>query len=238
RGVIQQAAAVSIAGGQTRRQASQFAFQRFVDQGVTSFTDSIGRRWRLSTYAEMGVRTVTQRAAVQGQTDRLQSLGLDLVQISDSPRECPRCEPWEGKILSISGRLRGRVQVQSAVSNEMVWIYVAGSLAEARAAGLFHPNCTHSARSYLPGVTRRPARPTPNPAGYEAKQRQREIERQIRKWKEREESALDPAAAATARTKVRQWQKAMRDHLTANPELKRLPYREQIGAGSVPSRTS
>src|SRR5690606_27572451 len=102
RATIAQASALSIAGGVTRRQASQDAYQRFVDQGVASFTDSRGRTWRLSSYVEMAVRTVTQRAAVQGQTDRLQSLGLDLVIVSNSPRECPRCRPWEGKVLSIS----------------------------------------------------------------------------------------------------------------------------------------
>jgi hypothetical protein len=182
----------------------------------------------------MGVRTVTQRAAVQGQTDRLQTLGLDLVQISDSPRECPICRPWEGKILSISGARRGRVEMPSMVGSGTVTVDIAGSLDEARADGLFHPNCTHSARTILPGATRRPPRPTSNPDGYKAKERQRAIERQIRKWKERETAALDPAAAAGAKAKVRAWQKAMRDHLAANPELKRLSYRETPGAGNLP----
>lgn len=232
--VIQRATAVSVAGGMTRREASQWAYQRFVDQGVTSFVDSAGRRWRLSSYVEMGVRTVTQRAAVQGQTDRLQSAGLDLVIISDSPRECPLCRPWEGKVLSISGSTpRGQVEMESMVGPGMVTVDIAGSLTEARAAGLFHPNCTHSARAYLPGATRQ-IRADHNPDGYEAKQRQRAIERHIRKWKEREAGALDPAAAQAAKAKVTAWQKAMRDHLAANPELKRLPYREAPGAGNIP----
>jgi GNAT superfamily N-acetyltransferase len=234
RTVIQRATAVSVAAGQTRRQAAQHAYQRFVDQGVTSFTDVRGRRWRLSSYVEMGVRTVTQRAAVQGQTDRLQDLGVDLVLVSNSPRECPLCRPWEGKVLTITGGRRGRVQVPSAVSNGTVTVDIAGSLAEAKAAGLQHPNCTHSVRAYLPGATRIPGGNLANPDGYEAKERQREIERQIRKWKEREQAALDPAARTTAQAKVRAWQKVMREHLAANPELKRLPYREQIGAGNLP----
>jgi len=233
RTVIQQATAVSVAGGMTRRQASQWAYARLVDQGVTSFVDSAGRRWRLSSYVEMAVRTVTQRAAVQGQTDRLSSLGVDTVIVSDSPRECPRCRPWEGKVLSISGNLRGRVELPSMVGESTVVVDIAGSVDEARRAGLQHPNCTHSLRAFLPGATR-PARPTANAKGYEAKERQREIERQIRKWKEREAAALTDEAKAGAAAKVRAWQKAMRDHLAANPELKRLPYREQIGAGNLP----
>lgn len=234
RTVVQRAAAVSVAGGMTRRQASQWAFQRFIDQGVTSFVDSGGRRWRLSSYVEMAARTVTQRAAVQGQTDRLQTLGLDLVIVSDSPRECPLCRPWEGKVLSISGGQRGRIEVPSAVNDGTVAVDVAGSVEQARAAGFQHPNCTHSLRAYLPGATRRPDRPTANPRGYEAKQRQRAIERQIRKWKEREAGALTPEAKTAATAKVRQWQSRLRDHLAANPELKRLPYRESPGAGNIP----
>jgi len=233
--VIAQATGVSVAGGMTRRNASQWAYARLVDQGVISFVDRGGRRWRLSSYVEMGVRTVTQRAAVQGQTDRLGTLGVDTVIVSDSPRECDRCRPWEGKVLSVSGRQRGRVELPSMVGSGTVTVDIAGSVTEARSAGLQHPNCTHSLRAYLPGATRRPARPTPNPSGYEAKERQREIERGIRKWKEREMAALTPEAKAGAAAKTRQWQAAMRDHLAANPELKRLRYREQIGAGNLPN---
>ncbi|MGW4467481.1 phage minor capsid protein [Micromonospora sp. NPDC004704] len=236
RSVIQAATGVSIAGGMTRRQASQHAYQRLVDQGVTSFTDVSGRQWRLSSYVEMAVRTVTQRAAVQGQTDRLTTLGVDLVVVSDSPRECPRCRPWEGQVLRIGAGPIGSVQVESAVAAGMVAVDIAGTVDQARAAGLQHPNCTHSLRAYLPGATKRPATPTPNPKGYEAKERQRAIERQIRRWKERETAALDPGAAATAKAKIKQWQASMRDHLAANPQLKRLPYREAIGAGNTPPR--
>lgn len=236
RTVIARASASSIAGGITRREASQQAYRRFIDQGLTSFTDVSGRRWRLSSYVEMGVRTVTQRAAVQGQTDRLQDLGLDLVIVSDSPRECELCRPHEGRVYSISGDTpTGRVELPSAVDPDAtVTVTVDGTLGKARADGLFHPNCTHSVSGYQPGVTRRPTGRTANPQGYQAKERQREIERQIRRWKERAAGALTDAAAAAARAKVRQWQGEMREHLRRNPELKRLPYRERPGAGNLP----
>jgi Phage minor capsid protein 2 len=236
RRVIAGAVARSIGAGITRRQAAQQAWQGFVDQGVASFTDRRGRTWRLSSYTEMAVRTVTQRAAVQGQTDRLQDLGADLVIISDSPRECPLCRPWEGKILRIGPGPTGRLEVESMVAAGTVTMDVAGTLDEARADGLFHPNCTHSARAYLPGATRVGTRPAADPEGNRAQDRQRAIERQIRRWKEREDVAIDPAAAKQARTKVKAWQGAMRDHLDANPALKRQPHREQPGAGSTPPR--
>jgi len=234
RRVIAQATAASVAGGITRREASQMAWARFVDRGLTSFRDVSGRRWRLTSYVEMALRTVTARAAVQGQTDRQQRLGLDLVVISNAAQECERCRPYEGQILRIGAGPTGWIKVPHQITGEPIEIYVKATLEAARAAGLFHPNCRHSARAYLPGVTKLPPQPTADPEGDLARQRQRAIERNIRRWKEREAAALTPEARAGAKARVRKWQNAMRQHLANNPALKRLSYREQIGAGNLP----
>jgi hypothetical protein len=223
-----------LAGGQTRREATQAAWARLVTDGVTGFTDRSGRRWRLSSYAEMAMRTASTRAAVQGQDDRLDSLDIDLVWISDHVQECPLCRPWEGRILHRVSGPAGPVRVEHATDDD-VWltIDVAGTIATARAAGLWHPNCRHSMSAYLPGITLVP-RGRPDPAGYEARMRQREIERRIRRWKEQQAAASTPEAKKAAGKKVHAWQAAMRKHLEDHPDLKRLRYREQPGAGSTP----
>lgn len=236
RQVIAQATAASVAGGITRREASQMAFARFVDRGLTSFADRRGRRWRLTSYVEMAVRTVTARAAVQGQTDRQQRIGLDLVLVSNVAQECERCRPYEGKILRIGPGPTGDVTVPHQITGEPVQIEISAVLANAVRAGFQHPNCRHSLRAYLPGVTKQPEGPTADPEGDLARQRQRAIERNIRRWKEREQAALTPEAKAGAKARVRKWQKKMRDHLAANPDLKRLAYREAIGGGNLPRR--
>jgi hypothetical protein len=79
RQVVAQATAASVAGGIARREASQLAFARLVDQCLAGFPDARGRTWRLSSYIKIAVRTVTQRAAVQGQTDSQARLGPDFV---------------------------------------------------------------------------------------------------------------------------------------------------------------
>lgn len=225
------AGAVETLGGSvTRLQASQHVLDRLLSDGIRGFTDAAGRNWSLESYVEMATRTVTGQAAVQGHMDQLQHAGLDLVMVSDSPRECPLCRPWEGKILSIGGHVDGAI-APSAKTGEVVTVKVAGSVADAKAAGLQHPNCTHRLVAYLPGATKIKA--TAAPAGYEAKQRQREIERHIRSWKRREQLALTDDAAASARRKVRQWQGALREHVDAN-DLKRLRHREQIGTATEP----
>lgn len=220
------AGAAEVAGGKvTRLAAAQHVLDRLLSNGVTGFRDVAGRNWSLTSYVEMAVRTETGAQAIAGHVEALRDGGVDLIQVSDSPRECPKCRPWEGKVLSLSGQV-GAVLVPSAVGDGAVRVDVAGTLDDARRDGLQHPNCTHSIRAYLPGATST-ARPKSDPEGYEAKQRQRAMERKVREWKRREELALTPEVGARARAKVRDWQGAIRDHVDAN-DLKRLRRREQI----------
>ncbi|KAA6220636.1 phage capsid protein [Streptomyces albofaciens JCM 4342] len=238
RQVVAEVTAAPLLGTETRRQATQQAMQRFADRGISSFRDRAGRRWSLTAYAEMAVRTSVARAATEAHMTTLADAGIDLVIVSNSPRECPLCRPWERRILSIGGPDGARtVEVEHALDDgRMIRVDVAGSLDEARRAGLQHPNCRHSVSSYTPGLTR-VEEPEPDPAGYEAGQRQRAIERHIRRHKNRAAAATTPEAKRAAEAKVRQWQGAMRDHLAAHPDLRRLRHREQPGASNLPART-
>lgn len=237
RAVVAEVTATPLLGTGTRRQATQDAMRRFADSGIRAFVDRAGRRWQLTSYAEMAVRTSTARAATEAHARTLAEAGVELVIVSDAPRECPLCRPWEGRVLSLDGPPGERtVTVEHATDDgHMTPVHVAGTLNEARLAGFQHPNCRHSVSAYAPGITRI-EQATSDPAGYEAGQRQRAIERQIRKHKRRQAAALTPEAQRAARAKVRQWQKAMRDHLAAHPDLRRLRHREQPGAGNLPDR--
>jgi len=227
--VFQQAVAAGadeVLGGKvTRLQAAQHVLDRLTSNGVGGFVDKAGRNWALTSYVEMAVRTASGQAAVQGHVDSLAAAGLDLVIVSDAPRECPLCRPYEGQILSLSGQV-GDVVTKSVVDDKSVRVHVFATLAQARAAGLQHPNCRHSLSAFLPGATERKIARR-DPVGYEATQRQRAMERKVREWKRREAVALTPETAAYARSKTRDWQKALREHVDAN-DLKRLSRREQI----------
>lgn len=221
------AASLQVLGGQlTRVQAAQQVLDRLAARGITGYRDTAGRSWSLESYAEMAVRTSTGHAAVQGHVDSLAAAGEDLVIVSDAPRECPLCRPWERRVLSITGRV-GRIIEPDARTGTPTVIDVAGSLEQARAAGFQHPNCRHTIAPYLPGVTKT-GNAVADPTRYEAGQRQREIERKIREWKRRQLVALDGAAARQAAGKVRAWQAALREHVDQH-DLTRLRRREQIG---------
>jgi hypothetical protein len=202
RGAIADAASQVLTGTQTRREAAQAALRRFADQGISGFRDAAGRNWDIASYAEMATRSATGQAAIEGHIDTLAANGNDLVIVSDSPEECEICRPWEGKVLSISGRTGYP------------------SLADARAQGLFHPSCTHTVGVYIEGLTR-PMKGTKNPEGYTERQQQRHNERQIRHWKRREAVAITDQEKATARAKVREWQARQRAFIDETGRIRR-----------------
>ncbi|WKX70038.1 phage minor capsid protein [Streptomyces sp. XD-27] len=236
RQVIAEVAGTPLLGVDTRRQATQRAMERFSDQGLRTFVDKGGRAWQMTSYAEMATRTAVGRAAVEAHGDRLRAAGLDLVIVSNAPHECPLCKPFEGQVLSLDGPDGARtVEVEhAAVDGETVRVKILGTVDEARRRGLQHPNCRHSLSAYLPGITRAPVEHSEDPHGYVASQRQRAIERGIRKWKNRAASAVTPEGKRAAEARVRAWQKRQREHLAAHPELIRRREREQPGAGNLP----
>jgi hypothetical protein len=220
----------TLTGRETRLRTAQRAWEELLARGITGFTDKRGRRWDLASYVEMASRTGTAQAAVQGGLDRLGVAGIDLVVVSDAPQECARCRPWEGKVLARSGPPGVRhVQVLHGTQDRNVTVHVAGTVSEAVAAGLMHPNCRHSLSAYLPGATRLPT-DTADPEGDKARQLLRALERKVRKDKLQAAAALDPAAKRSYEAKVRATQAEIRDHIANAPTtLFRQRHREQIG---------
>ena len=119
----------------------------------------------------------------------------------DHAHACPLCFPWQGKVLT-----------DGPVADPA--IPVDATIAEAVAAGLFHPNCEHTLIPVIPGVT-----VLPDPGEwtderaqeYALSQKQRRLELAIRKAKRRLEYALTPDTRADARAEVRAAQAKMRE---------------------------
>lgn len=222
--VYQQAVAAGVGnvllGVQTRLQAAQGVLDRLLADGITGFTDTAGRNWRLESYVEMATRTGAGDAAIAGHLDTLAASGQDLIYPIPGPFACPDCDQWAGRPLSISGVTSHVIAAGRRIDVTPV--------ATARADGhLFGPNCRCSTGIYLPGITV-PNVDRSSPADYETTQEQRYLERGVRHWKRREALALDEPAARRAKGKTRQWQARLRAHLDAHPDLNRKRQREQI----------
>lgn len=219
RSIIGQVLAVQATGTITTKQALQQALNDFADRGISGFTDRAGRKWGMAEYSEMAVRTGMMNAAVQGYVMDAQEHGEYLVIVSDHADECPLCAQWERKVLAISPEGLSHPDCQ-------------GTLDQARAAGLFHPNCLHSVTVYVPGLTDRTGSKEragisaeADAAGYNKRQTQRYMERTVRKWKRRQAAAITPEDERMARAYVVKWQGKLRE-LTGGTTLPRKYDRE------------
>jgi hypothetical protein len=236
RGVIAAATAQSIGSGVTNQVAMSRAWRSFVDQGITGFTDSAGRRWQLPTYVEMSVRTGTARASTLGAQARCESAGLDLLLATGHSQSCPHCAPYQGRILRRGDGPIGNVRVRDVLTGKLITVYVVATLADAQAAGFQHPNCRHGVTGFVPGATRMEDPPVEDPEAYAARMRQRELERRLRAAKARADSALTSEDQQRANQRVRHAKAALTDHIDANG-LKRLPSRERPGLGITGSQS-
>ncbi len=171
----------------------------------------------------MAGRTVAGQAVVQGQLDQIVAEGRDVVKISDSPRECKLRRQWEDRLLSITG---------TSVGHELDGHRVDATVATAQAAGLWHPNCTHRADRYVPGLTRVfPAES--NPEGYKQQQQElRRLERRARELKRREAAAAELGDTLTAqklRADIRMNSIAIRQHTDATGQNRRRDREQAAG---------
>lgn len=227
--IVREMAKAQLAGEANALQVQQRALNEWARKGLPSFTDRAGRTWSNQAYSEMLTRTVTQRAYRDAAHATLVAEGYDLVIVSSHRNPAPMCQPYERKVLSLSGRTRGIVQIPSALTGDMVTVEVTASIAEAESNGFWHPNCKHQTTAYVPDVTR-PGGTEPNPEGYEATQQQRYYERKIREWKRRA-AVSEGDQADYARAKVREWQAKTREHVKVHG-LDRRYYRETPRVGS------
>ena len=96
-------------------------------EGWVGIVDASGRRWNLSTYAEMVVRTKLQQAHVEGVRVEALERKVDLAVVSSHGAK-DACRFFEGMVVSLNGTTPGYP-----------------TYSELRATNkIFHPNCQHS----------------------------------------------------------------------------------------------
>ena len=122
----------AVAGG-TKKELARALEEKWLgaakDGENFQFVDAGGRVWDTKTYVAMNVRTNAMRVYNDSLADTIgRATGSDLVRVSSGgDPDCRLCFPWEGRILSLTGKTEGFPSYE-----------------EARDAGLFHPNCVHT----------------------------------------------------------------------------------------------
>ena len=205
-------------GVKTLPQAIDMATKDFLAKGIDSITYKNGARVNIASYAEMCLRTANHRATLLGEGKKRDEYGIHTVVVSAHANTCPKCEPWQGKIL-----------IDDVFSHGTALDGDYPLLSEAVTAGLLHPNCRHSITTFFPGITNLPKVPDGKEAIklYEAEQKQRYLERQIRKWKRIESGSVDAKNVNNASNKVKYFKSELRKLLEDKKLLKRNYNREQ-----------
>lgn len=84
--------------------ATETLVDRLRKQGITSFIDKGGREWKLDSYAEMVIRTVSSEAIFTGSQTAIIGRNFDLVQVNKVRDPCDKCAQYDGNTYSLSGR--------------------------------------------------------------------------------------------------------------------------------------
>lgn len=101
------------------------------ERGFVGIIDKAGRRWKLSTYSDMVVRTKLVQAHSEGLRYGALDSGYDLAVISSHNAE-DACGKYEGMIISLNGGTSGYPTYEQIKST----------------GEIFHPNCKHTIHSF------------------------------------------------------------------------------------------
>lgn len=207
-------------GEMTLEKAVDTATRDFLDKGINCIVYADGKRVNIADYVRMALRTTSTRATLQGQAKRWAELGYDTVMTSSYGMCSKTCEPWQGRVYiddvytywnGDTEERNGQLWGKSGYCGK--WFPL---LSTAIYSGLFHPNCRHTLTQYIDGVTELPK---PIPAETikrqrEYEQKQRALERKIRKLKRYAEGTLDPDTAREYRRKLKAAQKELREFIS------------------------
>ncbi|WP_288615118.1 phage minor capsid protein [uncultured Victivallis sp.] len=113
--------------GATRREVSKRLLERALDIKGFRFVDSTGTNWPLKSYFNTLARTELMNAGRATYDDTCSSEGYDVMLLTVSGDPCPKCSRFEGRLFSLTGATPGLPTKDDLI-----------------AAGVFHPNCTHT----------------------------------------------------------------------------------------------
>jgi hypothetical protein len=207
-------------GSYTLRQAVEKATIEAAEKGLNCIEYSDGRRVNVASYVEMALRTSSRRAALTAEGAKRNQWGEYLVISPTLASTCPTCLPWQGKVLIDDVFADGKPDGKHRLLSEAI----------KPPSHFLGPNCRHPLSTFFEGVSQIPTESDwdKTQSNYEAEEKQRYIERTIRKWKRREAAALTPQEQMLTKSKIAEWNDRMRAHLSENPQLRRNPERERL----------
>lgn len=181
--ILNASAGEVITGVSTWNKAMHDGVQKMVKNGLTGFVDHGGHKWSPEAYVAMDVRTTMFNTARQAIWERQEQYGSDLYQVSSHNGARPLCYPWQGKVISTSGR----TGITQDIDGNEVIIHSQDEIESFRyGGGLFGVNCGHYPMTFIPNFSSlkgEPQDPETNAKEYAESQQQRALERNLREQK-------------------------------------------------------
>lgn len=177
-GYLDKALMKMIMGGVSYDAAVEQSVREMARSGLRSVEYASGRTYQLDTAARMCIRTSAHQLSAKISERNCDVMGQDLVEVSEHWGARPSHQIWQGKIYSRSGKNKKYPPFKECHYGE--------------ADGLCGVNCRHTFHPFFEGIsepTKWQKEPDPKEYGgkmysyYDATQKQRAMERQIRSTK-------------------------------------------------------
>lgn len=205
-------------GASTLWKAVDMATKDFLSAGLNCIEYRNGARVNIASYSEMAIRTANKRANLMGSANKREEWGIHTVKISSHNSACPMCIQWQGKVYIDDVYGKGTKEESKITGYPLLSVAVKG--------GMFHPNCKNGLSTYYEGISNPPKKPTKEEKEemsrrYELEQRQRECERNIRKYKRLEVGCIDADNMKKYTEKRMQWTNEYNNLIADNSDVLR-----------------
>lgn len=204
----------TVLGEKSRTEAIRETIAEMSKKGIPAFVDKTGREWSPEAYVDMDIRNTAKNAALAAEFASLDELGQDIILVSSHSGARPLCAPYQGKLYSLSGK-------SGTITDAKGKTYTYTPLSETsfgEAAGLFGINCGHRMRGVSDGAfisREKEFDGEETSEEYKKVQRQRAMEREVRKKKTEAkmyEAAGDKDAARDLRRLAIDEDRKLRDY--------------------------
>ena len=210
--------AAVVSGAESRTKAVRTTIHEMAQKGIPAFVDKSGREWSPEAYVNMDIRATVKNTALEAQFSTMDSLGQDVFEVSSHPGSRPKCRPWQGKLISRSGKTTEITDINGRKHK----VIPLSQTSYGEPDGLFGINCGHRPRGVSDGLFRKSAveyDDEEDKALYNKVCKQRELERRVRKSKTEAdmlEAAGDTEGAKEVRQKMSEKNKALKSYCDGN----------------------
>lgn len=207
-----------VSGAESRTKAVRTTIHEMAQKGIPAFVDKSGREWSPEAYVNMDIRATVKNTALEAQFSTMDSLGQDVFEVSSHPGSRPKCRPWQGKLISRSGRTTEITDINGRKHK----VIPLSQTSFGEPDGLFGINCGHRPRGVSDGLFRKSSveyDDEEDKALYNKVCKQRELERKVRKSKTEAdmlEAAGDTEGAKEVRRKMAEQNKALKSYCDSN----------------------